>query len=87
MPEALSADGGKLSAKDKTGLGYTGEKVERHGLKRAATNDNRTRRDIRITTVYDNPNETDPSESANRRCELTQNKNRSRHIGNVFVKP
>lgn len=86
ITDALSADGGKLSTKDKGGLGYTGEKIERNPNKRFSTG-NHQQRDIRITTIYDNPDETDPSESYNRRSEPTRNKNRSRHIKNVFVKP
>ncbi|CAF3777327.1 unnamed protein product [Adineta steineri] len=81
MAEALSADGGKLSVKDKTGLGYTGEKIERNPYKRTATSNRH------ITTIYDNPEETDPAEPHNRRSETTRNKNRSRHIKNVFAKP
>jgi hypothetical protein len=86
MAEALTADDGKLSIKDKTGLGYTGEKIERNPNKRFATG-NQQQGNIRITTVYDNPEETDPVEPHNRRWEPTRNKNRSRQIKNVFVKP
>jgi hypothetical protein len=85
MSEALTADGGKLSTKDKAGLGYTGEKIERNPNKRFTPGSQQG--NIRITTVYDNPNETDPAESHNRRSEPTRNKNRSRQIKNVFVKP
>ena len=87
MAEALSADGGKLSVKDKSGLGYTGEKIERNPHKRFATNSHQQQSSIHITTKYDNPEETDPAEASNRRWEPTQNKNRPRHIKNVFVKP
>jgi hypothetical protein len=89
MAEALSADGGKLSIKDKTGLGYTGEKIERNPNKRIATGNYPQQQQgaTRITTVYDNPDETDPSEPHNRRWETTTNKNRPRRIKNVFVKP
>ncbi len=89
MTEALTADGGKLSIKDKAGLGYTGEKIERNPNKRFALGRQQQQQsgNIRITTVYDNPDETDPAESHNRRWEPTRNKNRTRKIKNVFVKP
>ena len=87
MAEALTADGGKLSTKDKTGLGYSGEKIERNPNKRNATGTHQQQDKVHITTVYDNPDETDPTEPHNRRWETTRNKNRSRHIKNVFVKP
>ena len=87
MAQALTADGGKLSIKDKTGLGYTGEKVERNPKKRIATVEKARQGDVRITTVYDNPEETDPAELHNRRWDPTRNKNRSRQVKNVFVKP
>ncbi|CAF0772639.1 unnamed protein product [Rotaria sordida] len=87
MSEALTADGGKLSIKDKTGLGYTGEKIERNPYKRMATTNHQRQGEIRITTVYDDPEETDPVEPHNRRWETTRNKNRSRQTKNIFVKP
>jgi hypothetical protein len=87
MAEALTTDGAKLSVKDKGGLGYTGEKIERNPNKRFTTNTQRSQSGIHITTVYDNPEETDPAEPHNRRWEPTRNKNRSRRIKNVFVKP
>ncbi|CAF3363723.1 unnamed protein product [Rotaria socialis] len=87
MTEALTTDGAKLSKKDKTGLGYTGEKINRNPNKRIAAGQQQQNDDIRITTVYDNPAETDPAESHNRRWESTRNKNRSRKIKNAFVKP
>lgn len=87
MAEALTADGGKLSGKDKTGLGYTGEKIERNPSKRFASTGEHSQNHIHITTVYDDPNETDPAEAANRRSDLTRNKNRTRRIKNVFAKP
>lgn len=88
MAEALTAEGGKLSAKDKTGLGYVGEKIDRSGVKRSATTDHSEhRKEFRITTIYDDPNETDPVEPINRRAEPTQNKNRPRLTKNVFAKP
>jgi hypothetical protein len=87
IAEALTTDGGKLSIKDKSGLGYTGEKIERNPNKRFASSNRQQQGDIRITTVYDNPEETDPAEPHNRRWEPTRNKNRSRQIKNVFVKP
>jgi len=86
ITEALTADDGKTSIKDKTGLGYTGEKIERNPNKRFTTG-NKQQGNIRITTVYDNPEETDPAEPYNRRWEPTRNKNRRRQIKNVFVKP
>lgn len=85
MAEALTADGGKLSSKDKAGLGYVGEKIERDPSKRFASTSQQS--NIRITTAYDNPDETDPVEPGNRRSEPTSNKNRTRQIKNVFVKP
>lgn len=81
MAEALTTDGAKLSSKDKTGLGYTGEKVDRNPFKRMATSST-----TRITTAFDNPEETDPAEPHNRRSDPTNNKNRSRQIKNRFVK-
>ena len=88
MVEALSADGGKLSKKDKGGLGYTGEKIDRNSNKRTSSGDPRSQsKDIRLTTKYDNPEETDPAAPANRRWDPTRNKNRSRLKKNVFVKP
>jgi len=88
MTEALTADDGKISIKDKTGLGYTGEKIERNPNKRTATSHHHQQQgNIRITTVYDNPEETDPAEPHNRRWEPTRNKNRPRQRKNVFVKP
>ena len=85
MAEALTADGGKLSSKDKGGLGYTGEKIERNPNKRFSPGGQQG--NTRITTAYDNPEETDPAEPHNRRAEPTQNKNRTRQKKNVFVKP
>ena len=82
MTEALTAEGGKLSAKDKTGLGYTGEKV-----KRSATGEAQPRKEFRITSVYDNPDETDPAEPINHRWDPTRNRNRPRTKKNVFAKP
>jgi len=82
----LTAEGGKLSSKDKGGLGYTGEKIDRNPGKRFATSQ-QSDKPVHITTAFDNPDETDPSESANRRWDPTRNKNRSRHVKNVFVKP
>ncbi|UJR26555.1 hypothetical protein I4U23_007876 [Adineta vaga] len=87
MAEALTADGGKLSVKDKTGLGYTGEKIERNPYKRMTTSSSNQQQDVRITTAYDNTEETDPAEAHDRRWDPTRNKNRSRHIKNVFMKP
>ncbi|CAF1324665.1 unnamed protein product [Adineta ricciae] len=92
MAEALTAEGGKLSQKDKTGLGYTGEKVERNPYKRMATtssssNNRQQQHDVHITTVYDDPEETDPAAAPNRRWEPTRNKNRPRNVKNVFAKP
>jgi hypothetical protein len=86
MAEALSADGAKLSIKDKAGLGYTGEKIERNPNKRFTTG-GQQQKDVHITTIYDNSEETDPAESHNRRWEPTRNKNRPRQKKNVFVKP
>lgn len=85
MAEALTADGGKLSSKDKAGLGYVGEKIERNPSKRFASTAEQG--NSRITTAYDNPEETDPVEPANRRSEPTSNKNRLRQVKNVFAKP
>lgn len=79
MAEALTAEGGKLSSKDKTGLGFSGEKV-----KRSATNEPKPRKEFRITTIYDDPDETDPIEPMNRRSDPTQNKNRIRKSKNIF---
>ncbi len=87
ISEALTAEGGKLSVKDKSGLGYLGEKVERNPNKRFSTSSQRQQGDIRITTVYDNPEETDPAAAHNRRWEPTRNKNRPRAAKNTFVKP
>jgi hypothetical protein len=87
MTEALTADDGRLSVKDKTGLGYTGEKVERNPNKRISRGAHQQGRETRITTVYDDPEETDPPEAHNRRWEPTRNKHRPRKIKNVFVKP
>lgn len=85
MADALTADGGKLSARDKGGLGYTGEKVERNPYKRAATSD--PPHSSRITTAYDDPEETDPAAAPNRRWDPTRNKNRPPRVKNVFTKP
>ena len=88
MAEALSSDGAKLSGKDKTGLGYSGEKIERNPNKRSSTADQPAQsKGIHITTKYDNPEQTDPAAAPNRRWEPTRNKNRSRLKKNVFVKP
>ncbi|CAF2970316.1 unnamed protein product [Rotaria sp. Silwood2] len=87
ISEALTADGGKLSIKDKTGLGYTGEKIERNPYKRIATGNHQRQGGIHITTIYDDPEETDPAEPHNRRWATTRNKNRPRRIKNVFAKP
>jgi hypothetical protein len=87
MAEALTTDGAKLSVKDKSGLGYTGEKIERNPNKRFTPNNQQSQDKIRITTVYDNPEETDPTAPHNRRWDPTRNKNRSRQRKNVFVKP
>ena len=85
MAEALTADGGKLSIKDKTGLGYAGEKVERNPYKRTATGNQQQR--IHITTAFDDPDETDPTAAPNRRWDPTRNKNRPPRAKNVFAKP
>ena len=85
MSEALTTDNSKLSVKDKTGLGYTGERIERNPNKRTTYNQPTYGR--RVTTSYDNPQETDPAESSHHRWEPTSNKNRSRQRKNVFAKP
>ena len=61
MSEALHNEGQKPG--DRSGLGYTGEKIQRFGLIK------RSRKDEpgHISTVYDNKNETDPQEPLLRR--------------------
>ncbi|CAF0775266.1 unnamed protein product [Didymodactylos carnosus] len=83
IPDALTSEGGKKS-RDKTGLGYYGEKVERgvNAKKRRVNMDDQ----VRITTIYDDPNETDPKESINRRWNSTFLKHRTNRKKNVFAK-
>ncbi|CAF1400009.1 unnamed protein product [Adineta steineri] len=83
MAEALSADGGKLSIKDKTGLGYTGEKIERNPYKRTATSNRQQHDNIHITTVYDNPEETDPAEPHNLEGRLCLSKSNRRLVKRI----
>lgn len=81
ISEPVTTDGAKTSVKDKTGLGYHGEKVDRNPKKLPSQSSSQ----IRITTVYDDPDETDPTEPTNRRSEPTANKNRPR-TKNLFHK-
>ena len=88
ISEPITTEGAKLSAKDRSGLGYTGEKVDRNPNKRFSTGQNRSNESgIRITTIYDDPEETDPVEPFNRRSNPTTNKNRTRQTKTTFTKP
>ncbi|XP_013379646.1 G patch domain-containing protein 3 [Lingula anatina] len=60
MADALDNDG--QHPKDKKGLGYHGEKLIRYGFKRP-----RAEKQVIISTIYDNPEDTDPAEPLLRR--------------------
>ncbi|KAL8582200.1 hypothetical protein ACOMHN_004119 [Nucella lapillus] len=75
IADALDTEG--QLPKDKKGLGYRGEKLRRHG----ASSSQRKRKadgEVLISTVYDNPEDTDPMEPLRRRNDPSHIKHRNR---------
>ena len=74
MADALDNDW--KHPRDRKGLGYRGEKLSRHGL--LARKKRKAENEVLISTVYDNPAETDPMEPLLRRHDPSYIKHRNR---------
>ena len=76
MSEALHNEGQPPG--DKSGFGYTGEKLQRFGLKKKPKRDEKGH----ISTVYDNKSDTDPQEPLLQRQGLHHLKHRPNYDPN-----
>lgn len=74
MADALDSDW--KHPRDRKGLGYRGEKLVRYG--QSAQRKRRAEGEVLISTVYDDPAETDPVEPLLRRNDLGYIKHRNR---------